>query len=322
MLKELVYLKGVSGRENTISKYITDVLEKKAEVKQDAVGNIIAHIKGNGKKLLLAAHMDEIGVMVTFIEDTGFLRFAPVGGLSAKELLFSKVEFASGRIGVIGYPPEQDKLKIQDLYIDIGVNSKEEAEKYVKIGDMGAFKSEYIKQGSRITTGKLDDRAGVYMLLNLAKKITEPRCDLYLAFTVQEEVGLRGAAPVTNQVEPYMSIAVDVTDVGDTPSAETMAVSLGGGVAIKVKDSRMVASEKVVNLLEKICKENNIKYQFEVLKGGTTDGSVMQISAGGNYGGAISLPTRYIHTPCETADLEDIKYMELLLEKLVMSEEF
>ncbi len=323
MLKELVKINAVSGRETPIADFITKELSGIAEISSDAVGNIIAHIKGEGKKLLLASHMDEIGIMVTYIEDDGFLRFTGVGGVSVASLNYSKVIFPSGRIGIISAPKKSgaDKIEISDMFIDIGVTSKEEALKYVKIGDMAGLLSEYSETETTVTSGKLDDRVGCALLLNIAKKVKNPVCDLYLAFTVQEEVGLRGAAPVTNAVLPYMSIAVDVTATGDTPSAEPMAVSLGDGVAIKVKDGRMVAGEKVVNLLEDICKKNDIKYQFEVLKGGTTDASVMQITAGGNYSGAISIPTRYIHSTCETASLLDIKEAERLIEKLVLSEE-
>ena len=323
MLKELVNINAVSGRETPMSDFIVKELSGVAEVTRDAVGNIIAHIKGDGKKLLLASHMDEIGIMVTFIEDTGFLRFTGVGGVSALSLNYSKVIFPSGRTGIISAPKKSgsDKIEIADMFIDIGASSKEEALKFVKIGDMAGLKSEYYETENNVSSGKLDDRIGCALLLEIAKKVKNPVCDLYLGFTVQEEVGLRGAAPITNKVEPYMSIAVDVTATGDTPSAEPMAVSLGDGVAIKIKDGRMVASEKVVNLLEDICKKNNIKYQFEVLKGGTTDASIMQITAGGNFGGAISIPTRYIHSTCETASLSDIKEAEKLIEKLVLSEE-
>lgn len=323
MLERLIGLYGPSSRENSVKEFIEKELETVCEVSRDNIGNVIAHIPGNGKKVLLAAHMDEIGVMVTFIDDKGFLRFAPVGGLSVASLPFARVKFPGGIIGVIAYPEKTElkDLKISDMYIDIGACSKEEAEKLVGIGDMAEFVSSFHINGDTVMSGKLDDRAGCHILLNLAKKVKNPSCDLFLAFTVQEEVGLKGAGPAVFGTTPYMAIAVDVTDTGDTPDSEPMAVSLGKGAAIKVKDGRMVASPEVRDLLEKTCRENNIPYQLEILTGGTTDAAVMQVTAGGVLTGAVSVPTRYIHTTSETASLKDIDAVEALLEKLLERDE-
>ncbi|MDP4119374.1 MAG: M20/M25/M40 family metallo-hydrolase, partial [Bacillota bacterium] len=149
----------------------------------------------------------------------------------------------------------------------------------------------------------------------------KPFCDLYLAFTVQEEIGLRGAVTATFGVEPDIAVAVDVTDTGDTPGAEPMAIKLGGGVAVKVKDGRMIASHEVRGLMESVCEENGIPYQLEILSGGTTDASVMQISRGGVKTGAVSVPTRYIHTVSETAAVSDIEATIKMLEKIVTRDE-
>lgn len=323
MLEKLIGLYGPSGRETCVKEFIEKELAGVCEVSRDNIGNVIAHIPGHGKKLVLAAHMDEIGVMVTFIDDKGFLRFAPVGGLSVGALPFKRVKFQNGTVGVIGYPDsvELKNLKIKDMYIDIGAGSREEAEKLVSIGDMAEFETVFYKNGDRVVSGKLDDRVGCAVLLNLAKKVKNPACDLFLAFTVQEEVGLKGAGPAVFGTEPYMAIAVDVTDTGDTPDCEPMAVSLGKGAAIKVKDGRMIAAPEVRDLLEKLCRENDIPYQLEILSGGTTDAAVMQVTAGGALTGAVSVPTRYIHTSSETAAVSDIEAVEKLLEKLVMTGE-
>ncbi|MDP4119197.1 MAG: M42 family peptidase, partial [Bacillota bacterium] len=219
MLEKLIRLYGPSSHENSVADFIENELQGLAEVKRDCMGNIIAHIPGEGKKIMLAAHMDEIGIMVTFIDDNGFLRFAPVGGLAKFAILYTRVKFPSGKVGVISYPEktEAKNLKISDMYIDIGASSREEAEKFVSIGDMAEFDSTYYTDGNIITSGKLDDRLGCYILIELAKRVKKPFCDLYLAFTVQEEIGLRGAVTATFGVEPDIAVAVDVTDTGDTP---------------------------------------------------------------------------------------------------------
>ena len=314
MLEKLIGLCGPSGCETPVKDFIEKELEGVCEVSRDNLGNVIAHIPGPGKKLLLAAHMDEIGVMVTFIDDKGFLRFAPVGGLIPAHLPYKRVKFPGGVVGVIGF---SEKAEIKNMYIDIGASSKEEAEKLVSVGDMAEFETAFYKSADRVVSGKLDDRVGCAALLKLAKKVKNPACDLFLAFTVQEEVGLKGAGPAVFGTEPYMAIAVDVTGTGDTPDCEPMAVSLGKGVASKVKDGRMIAAPEVRALLEKLCRENNIPYQLEILSGGTTDAAVMQVTAGGVLTGALSVPTRYIHTSSETASLADIEALEQLLEKLV-----
>lgn len=316
MLKKLTGLYGISSREHNVRDFIENELKDICEISRDNIGNVIAHIPGSGKKLLLAAHLDEIGVMVTFIDDKGFLRFAPVGGIRASDLPYKRVKFQNGVVGVIGYA---EKAEFKKMYIDIGASSREEAEKLVSIGDMAEFETIFHKNDRIVTSGKLDDRVGCYILLMLAKKVKNPSCDLYFAFTTQEEVGLKGAGPAAFAVEPYMAIAVDVTGTGDTPDCDKMAVSLGGGAAIKVKDGGMVASPEVRDLLEKLAKENDIPYQLEILSGGTTDAARMQTVGNGALAGAVSIPTRYIHTSSETAALADIEAVENLLEKLIMS---
>ena len=234
-------------------------------------------------------------------------------------VLYQKVKFKNGVIGVIACSEdiEPKDMKIKDMYIDIGADSKASAQKKVQIGDMAGFYSEFICQGDIVTTGKADDRIGCFMLLSLAEKIKNPSYDLYLVFTVQEEVGLRGATPSAFSVNPDIAIAVDVTDTGDTPSAPAMAVEMGKGIAIKIKDGRMVTSEEIVALLENTAKKENIPYQFEVMTAGTTDGSVIQTSREGVPTGVISVPCRYIHTPCETFSLKDVEGGISLLEKII-----
>ena len=320
MLERLINISAPSAREHTLREYIAKELEPVAEVSTDPMGNLIAHIPGDGKKLLLAAHMDEIGLMITFVDEKGFLRFAPIGGITAPGICYHRIVLPSGREGVISFPQniKPESLKLSDMFIDIGATDSKDAEKYVSVGDMATFQSHYYEDETRIVSGKLDDRLGCMLLLELAKKVKNPTCDLYLAFTVQEEIGLRGAAPATFGIEPYMAIALDVTSTGDTPDSDTMAVSLGKGVAIKVKDGKMVAAEKVRTLLENICKEENLPYQLEVLSGGTTDSAAMQTAGIGTLAGAVSIPTRYIHTTSETAAKADICAAGALLEKLVM----
>ncbi len=323
MLEKLIDIYGPSGREDAVADFIEDELKNICQCKRDTMGNLICHFPGKGKKLLLAAHMDEIAVMVTFIEENGFLRFAPVGGLSPHSLLYKRIKFKHIVKGVIAYPEkiDKDKLKISDMYIDIGATTREEAQNCVEVGEMAVFESLYQNDGKYITSGKLDDRLGCYILIELAKRIKKSTYDLYLVFTVQEEVGLRGAGPAAYPIEADIAVAVDVTDTGDTPGAEPMAVKLGGGTAIKVKDGRMIASHKVREKLENLCKEHNIPYQLEVLAAGTTDGAALQTIGRGVPTGAVSVPTRYIHTTSEKVAVSDVEASIKLLEKLVLGDE-
>ena len=232
LLKELTEKYGPSGRENKIREYIKEqVLPYADEVETDVLGNLIAHKKGDGKKVMMASHMDEIGVIVTFIDDNGFLRFSAVGGLNTKDLLYNRVCFENGVTGVIGTEKDNKDRVISKFFIDIGAKNKIEAEKMVSIGDMAIFDGKFVESGDIVISKALDNRAGCYVLIEALKQV-ESDNDLYFVFTTQEEVGLRGAKTSAYGIEPDIAIAIDVTDTGDTPNAEDMAVKMGKGAAI------------------------------------------------------------------------------------------
>ncbi len=318
-LKKLTETFSPSGREDEICDVIFGEIKDYAdEVYKDTLGNLIVRKKGNGKKIMFSAHTDEIGLMVTYIDDKGFIRFSPVGWVDPFYALYQRVKFQSGVEGVISFEEKTEAvkdIKTKNLFIDIGAKDKEEAQKLVSIGDMAQFEGSFIRNGDRVISKTLDNRAGVYVLTEAIKKIKSDN-DLYFVFTSQEEVGLRGAKTSTFDIFPDYAIAVDVTDTGDTPECNYMAVSLGDGPCIKVKDQSVICDRELVERFKSVAKRNSIPYQLEVLDNGGTDAGAMHLTKSGVKTGAISIPTRYIHSTCETCDINDIKNAVLLIEKI------
>jgi len=307
LLKRLVMQTSPSGRENNISVEIEKEISGYVdEVYKDNMGNLIAHKKGNGKKIMFAAHMDEIGVVVTYIDKNGFLRFADVGGLYTKYLAGRRVVFSNGVVGVIGTEPNNDKNALSKMYIDIGAKNYDEANEVINVGDMAVFSGEFCEQKNVIISKALDDRAGCYALIEAVKKVKSNN-DLYFVFTTQEEVGLRGARCAAFGIEPEYAVAVDVTDTGDTPENEQIAVRFGCGAAIKVMDYSVICDTDVRDCLALLAEKNSIPYQFEVMTDGGTDAGVIHFSRGGVKTGGISIPTRYIHSPSEMISKNDLE---------------
>ena len=307
LLKKLTECFGPSGCEEQITDLImAEVKDFADETYKDALGNLICRKKGNGKKVMFAAHADEIGIVVTFIDDKGFLRFADVGGLYLRNLINRRVIFENGVIGTIGTEPDNEKRQMAKMFIDIGANNKEEAEKMVSVGDMAVFMGNLYTQNGKIVSKALDNRAGCYCLIEAMKRVKSDN-DLYFVFTTQEEVGLRGARCAAFGIEPEYALSVDVTDIGDTPNAKKMAVSLGDGTAIKVMDYSVITSIEVREKLIQIAENRGIKYQREIMLEGGTDAGVIHFTKGGVKTGGISIPTRYIHSPSEMIDENDLK---------------
>lgn len=307
ILKKYLAASGVSGCEKEISKIIAaEIKDYVDEVYEDTLGNLIAHKKGKGKKIMLAAHMDEIGIVVTFAEENGFLRFSAVGGVYTKELLGRRVVFSNGIKGVIYTEKENKDLQMSKMYIDIGAKSKEDAEKSIKIGDTAVFEGTFSDNGGRIISKALDNRAGCYVLTEAAKRVSGEN-DIYFVFTSQEEVGLRGARCAAFAIEPDAALAVDVTDTGDTPECEPNSVKLGGGACVKIMDRSIICDSDIRTQLIETAKKNNIPYQLEIMTDGGTDAGAIHLTKEGIKTGGISIPVRYIHSPSEMADFEDIK---------------
>lgn len=319
MLKNLTQGFGPSGREDEIRKIIKGYVKDYAdEISEDVMGNLIVRKRGTGKKIMLAAHLDEIGVVITFIDDNGFLRFSSVGGLNSKELLYSKVKFKNGVIGTIGTEKDNKDKLIPKMYIDIGAKDKKEAEKLVSIGDMATFLGEFYQREDVIISKALDNRAGCYVLIETLKS-AQSENDLYFVFTSQEEVGLRGAKTSAYSIDPDLALAVDVTDTGDTPNCEEMAVKLGGGAAVKVMDRSVLCDRNVrINLIES-AKRAGVSYQLEVMTDGGTDAGAISGTKAGVKTGGLSIPTRYIHSPSEMVSKKDMEgAVKILLEFIKM----
>jgi putative aminopeptidase FrvX len=321
LLIELTRAFGPTGNEDNVAHIIVDEIKDYVdEVRRDRLGNVIGVKRGKAVgKMMIAAHMDQIGIMINEIDKNGFLRFVSAGYVDPFTILYHNVVFKNGTVGIVAKEEKKENkdLKLGDLYIDIGAKSREEAMEKVNIGDFGVFKSNFVVNGNRVSSGAIDDRIGCYILIETIKRIKNFNYDLYFVFTVQEESYFSGAATSAYAIEPDCAIVVDVTDTGDTPNCNRMAVKLGEGPAIKVMDKRMIAHPKMKNHLVETAKKNNIKYQFEVLERGTTDGAEIHVSRSGVLTGAISIPTRYIHTPQEQVDMSDVEGAIKLLIKAI-----
>ena len=326
ILKDIMCCPSVSGRESAVAAKIKGYVEPLVdECYIDALGNLIALKKGsadNKKKIMLCAHMDEIGFLVTFIEESGYIRIAPVGGINFLAASFSEVVSENGTVGLIvpeGRTAAND-ITADKVYIDIGAKNRKEAERKVKIGDFFVVRP-YAKRmcGTRVMGRPFDDRVGCAILIELAKKITAPKHDIYYVFSVQEEVGCRGSKTAAYAVAPDIALAYDVTGTGDTIGARPMACKVGDGAAIKIKDSSVICDGETVAKLTEIAKANNIKHQHEILLYGGTDTSSMQMAKNGCRAAALSIPSRYIHSGVEVIDMADAEACVELTEKFIES---
>jgi len=321
LIKKLTEVYGPSGFENKVRELIRAEVEPYAgEVRLDAMGNLIARKQGDGDGLtiMVAAHMDEIGLMVSHVTEKGFLRFTNIGGVQRQTLLGNRVQFIDGTIGVVYSDRIEDANKVHPLdkhYIDVGATSREDCP--VAVGDAAGFIRPFLAQGSRLTAKSMDDRIGCAVAVEALRRLESTPHDIYFVFSVQEEVGTRGAQTAANAINPDVGIALDVTLTGDVPEARPMAINLGEGAAIKVKDSGMIAHAGLVHLMRQRAEEADIQYQLEVLTGGTTDARAIQIANAGSAAGCISIPCRYVHSQSETVDANDVENsVKLLLELL------
>lgn len=319
LIKKFTTAFSVTGEEgmlrSVIEKEITPFVDR---VSTDPMGNLIAFKKGENsdKKLMIAAHMDEIGFVVTYIEDNGFIRVSNVGGIHIVASSYHTVRFQNGTTGVLvieaGTKPEE--IKMNKSLIDIGSKSKKEAERKVKIGDVCAVIPNLQKlMNNRYAAKAFDDRIGCVIALDAARNAKKLAYDTYYVFTVQEEVGCRGSKPAAFSIMPDYAIALDVTTAGDVPGEKNQPVSLGKGAAIKIKDNSVICSKVIVDGLTALAEKNKIKYQYEILTAGGTDTSSMQLAGSGCAAGCISIPTRYIHSPVETLDIADVRACSALL---------
>ena len=323
ILRELTALDGVSGEENSVRDYIISKIEGHCEYKIDPLGSIIAFKKGknrSNKKLMVDAHMDEVGLIITSVTSGGFLGFSAVGGIDTAVLMFRRVRIGNINGVITGKPihlisaEERKKLpKADSLYIDIGASSKEEALKLVRIGDRAVICGEYTQMGSKIKAKAIDDRAGCAILISLL--MADSDYDFYATFSVQEEVGLRGAKAVAFTVEPDSAIVLEATTAADIAGVEASkrVCLLGEGPAVSFMDRATVYDRDYYNAALK----SGIKCQPKAAVAGGNNSGAVHLSRGGVRTLAISVPCRYIHSPSCVADTKDIENAQKLAEYMI-----
>jgi putative aminopeptidase FrvX len=322
LIQKLAETFSPSGYEADIRAIIRAEIESYAdEIRVDALGNLIAR-KGTrdpkGLKIMLAAHMDEIGLMVTHIDDNGFIRFTGIGGIRPLALTGGRVRFVNGVRGVIGSDRITDMSKaptLEQCFIDVGATSKKDCP--VKVGDVCGFERPFLDLKKRLVAKSMDDRIACAVLIETMRLLKTSPHELYFVFTTQEEVGTRGATTSAFGIDPDLGLAVDVTGTGDTPKGSRMEVGLGKGPAIKVKDAGMLADPRVVAWMVKAAEKAKLPYQREVLEGGSTDARAIQLTRGGVPAGCLSIPCRYVHTPSEMVDYDDVQNAVKLLKALL-----
>ena len=326
LLKKLSEAAGVSSNENEVRDIIKKEIEDKVDsFRTDVMGNLIA-VKGENKKgpkMMLAAHMDEIGLMITAIEKNGLLKFRPVGGIDKRVLVSKPVFVGEKKVkGVIGAkaihlqkPAERKKpIPYSNLYIDIGADSKDEAKKSVSKGDFVTFNTKFSQLGINHAKGKaFDDRVGCAALIDLLKYDYD--FPVYAVFAVQEEVGLRGAARAAYDIDPDLALVVEGTSASDVPETDEHGYSttVDKGPALTVMDSSVIASKKILQGLTNTAEENDIPYQYRRANVGGTDAGKINLTREGIPAAVVSLPCRYIHSPVSLISLTDYDYLKELL---------
>jgi endoglucanase len=339
LLRRVCGAPGAPGFEYAIRDLIIDEVEPLVDsLRVDNMGSVIAFVEGkdSSKTVMVAAHMDEIGFMVRHIDANGFIKFLPLGGFDPKTLTAQRVIVHGKKdlVGVMGVKPihvmtaaERAKMpEIGDFYIDLGMSSKEEVEKYVSVGDCVTRERELIEMGDCVNSKSMDNRAGCFVLIEALRQISKgrkkPPFNIAAVFTVQEEVGLRGAQASTLQIQPDFAIALDVTIAFDTPGAsEVEYVSkLGDGAAIKLYDGSVITDRRMVEFLKHVATTKKIRHQFEMLPAGGTDAGAMQkFVPGGAITGALSIPLRNMHQVIEMANKNDVDACSDLLAASLMA---
>ena len=320
LLQTLTETFGPSGYEDEVRKIVRREVEPLAdEVRVDSLGNLIARKRPakaahDTRKIMIAAHMEEIGVIVSHVDKNGFVRFSPLGGVFRRYVLGGRVRFLNGTQGIIGFDRLDNINELPTLdkvYIDVGATSPRDCP--VKIGEVAAFDRQYSDLGGRLVAKSMDNRVGVLVAIETLRALKSTPYDLYFVFTTQEEVGVRGATTSAYGVDPDIGIALDVTPSGDTPNALRMEMTLGKGPCIKIQDVGMIADPRVVQWMIRTAEKNKIPYQREVLLVGGTDARAIQLTRAGVPAGCLSVPVRYVHSPSEMVDYSDIQNAVKLL---------
>lgn len=321
LLKKLTETTAPSGHEADIRNLIRKEIEPYAdEINVDVMGNLIAR-KGrkqkNGHRILIAAHMDEIGLMASHISEKGFVYVASIGGVNPLTCVGSRVVFLNGTAGVIYLETEKiDKVPtISQLFIDVGATSADDCP--VSVGDVCVFDRPFVDMGKRMVAKAMDDRVGCLLAIETLKQIKNSPNELVFVFTTQEEVGLRGAATSAYGVDPEIGIALDVTLSADTPHCTPVNQVLGEGPCIKVRDSSLIAHPAVIEAMKKAAASKKIKVQMEVLRFAGTDAGAIHTVRSGVPSGCLSIACRYVHSPSEMVDTSDVENAIVMLKALL-----
>ncbi|MCS6908594.1 MAG: M42 family metallopeptidase [Anaerolineales bacterium] len=320
LLRTLVEIPAPPGYEGLVRNQIREWIEPLVdEIRIDPLGNLLAvRNQANAPRLMLVAHMDEIGLMITHVDQQGFARFVALGGVMPIHCVGGRVRFLNGAQGVIGVeknPASSEIPPLEKMFIDVGASSVEDCP--VRVGDVAVFDRPFLDLGKRVVSKAMDDRVGVAVLIETLRRLEQSVFELYFVFSVQEEVGVRGATVAAFGVEPDLGLAVDVTATGDTPKGHRMEVRLGKGPAIKIRDAGMIADPRVVRWMIQTAEKAKIPYQREILEFGGTDARAIQLSRSGVPTGVLSIPCRYIHAPSEMVDMEDVENAVRLLLRLL-----
>jgi endoglucanase len=323
LLKRLCETPGIPGREDAVRALVRAELAGLVdEVRVDALGNVIGVRRGDGgPRVMLAAHMDEIGFLVRHIDERGFIRLQAAGGFDPSRLPAQRVivhgsagASLRGAIGVAGKPihllaPDEVRPpRVEQLFVDIGL-TPEEVRAAVEVGDMVTLDRTLERAGHNLMSKALDDRVGLFVMIEALRRVdSRLPAEVIAVTTTQEEVGLRGATTAAWQVTPDVALALDITPAGDVPEApdEHVGVRLGAGVAVKVMDMSAIADRRLVRHLREVAQANAIRYQLEILPRGGTDAGAMQRARAGAPAATLSIPVRYAHTVNETCAVADV----------------
>lgn len=326
LIQKLVEVASPSGYEKPVRDLIRAEVEPYADhIRVDTMGNLIATrgtVQEGGLKVMIAGHMDEIGVVVSHIDERGFLRIQPIGGVRPGSCLGGRVRFLDGRSGMIFSERLDDPNRMpafENLYIDVGATSRENSG--VRVGDIAVFDRPFVDLGDRLLAKAFDDRIGCAIMIEAMRRMAEEKISsphqIFFVFTTQEEVGTRGATTSAYEIDPDLGLSVDVTPAGDTPKGWRVDTQLGKGPAIKVRDGGMLADPRVVEWMVRTAEKAGIPYQMEVLEMGSTDARAIQLARAGVPAGCLSIPNRYTHSPSEICDYNDVQNSVRLMVELL-----